>query len=86
MEGFPRIEEGFSRSGDGFPLSEEGGGSAMHCLVSQFHDHYEHVEVIADSYKGIAEPPLSSCRDRGGLHLKSDGPCGKPLGGSISAE
>ena len=22
-------------------------------LMSQFHDHYEHVEVIADSYKGI---------------------------------
>ena len=24
-------------------------------LMSQFHDHYEHVEVIADSYKGIFE-------------------------------
>ena len=30
----------------------------MHCLVSQFHDHYEHVEVIADSYKGIFEDKL----------------------------
>ncbi len=27
-------------------------------LMSQFHDHYEHVEVIADSYKGIFEDKL----------------------------
>ena len=27
-------------------------------LISQFHDHYEHVEVIADSYKGIFEDKL----------------------------
>ena len=27
-------------------------------LMSQFHDHYEHVEVIADSYKGIFEDNL----------------------------
>ena len=27
-------------------------------LMSQFHDHYEHVEVIADSYKGISEDKL----------------------------
>ena len=26
--------------------------------MSQFHDHYEHVEVIADSYKGIFEDKL----------------------------
>ena len=29
-------------------------------LMSQFHDHYEHVEVIADSYKGIFEDKLIS--------------------------
>ena len=28
--------------------------------MSQFHDHYEHVEVIADSYKGIFEDKLIS--------------------------
>ena len=27
-------------------------------LMSQFHDHYEHVEVIADSYIGIFEDKL----------------------------
>ena len=27
-------------------------------LMSQFHDHYEHVEVISDSYKGIFEDKL----------------------------
>ena len=27
-------------------------------LMSQFYDHYEHVEVIADSYKGIFEDKL----------------------------
>ena len=27
-------------------------------LISQFHDHYEHVEVIADSYLGIFEDKL----------------------------
>ena len=27
-------------------------------LMSQFHDHYEHVEVIADSHKGIFEDKL----------------------------
>ena len=27
-------------------------------LMSQFHDHYEHVEVIPDSYKGIFEDKL----------------------------
>ena len=27
-------------------------------LILQFHDHYEHVEVIADSYKGIFEDKL----------------------------
>ena len=27
-------------------------------LMSQFHDHYEHVEVIADSYKSIFEDKL----------------------------
>ena len=27
-------------------------------LMSQFHDHYEHIEVIADSYKGIFEDKL----------------------------
>ena len=27
-------------------------------LMSQFHDHFEHVEVIADSYKGIFEDKL----------------------------
>ena len=27
-------------------------------LMSQFRDHYEHVEVIADSYKGIFEDKL----------------------------
>ena len=27
-------------------------------LMSQFHDHYEHVEVIPDSYKGIFEEKL----------------------------
>ena len=26
--------------------------------MSQFHDHYEHVEVIADSYKGIFDDKL----------------------------
>ena len=29
-------------------------------LMSPFHDHYEHVEVIADSYKGIFEDKLIS--------------------------
>ena len=29
-------------------------------LLSQFHDHYEHVEVIADSYKGIFEDKQNS--------------------------
>ena len=29
-------------------------------LMSQFHDHYEHVEVIADSYKSIFEDKLIS--------------------------
>ena len=29
-------------------------------LMSQFHDHNEHVEVIADSYKGIFEDKLIS--------------------------
>ena len=27
-------------------------------LMSQFHEHYEHVEVIADSYKGIFEDKI----------------------------
>ena len=27
-------------------------------LMSQFHDHYEHLEVIADSCKGIFEDKL----------------------------
>ena len=29
-------------------------------LMSQFYDHYEHVEVIADSYRGIFEYKLIS--------------------------
>ena len=56
-------------------------------FVGVSNDLYVFVVVMKLRHEvSIAEPPLSSCCDRGVLHLKSDGPCGKPLGGSISAE